>query len=75
MVSSQCYLPFVTILRKFLLPGTCSAALYMRYFLFQDVVWEKLDAIDGNTVYVGSQIHPPGELGCCKSCYGSMNRV
>ena len=27
----------------------------------QDVVWEKLDAIDGNTVYVGSQIRAPGE--------------
>ena len=30
-------------------------------FLLQDAVWEKLDTIDGNTVYVGSRINQPGE--------------
>ena len=29
--------------------------------LLQDVVWEKLDAIDGNTVYVGSRLLAPGK--------------
>jgi hypothetical protein len=33
----------------------------LRTSLPQDVVWERLDAIDGNTVYVGSQIRTPGE--------------
>ena len=30
-------------------------------FLLQNAVWEKLDTIDGNTVYVGSRINQPGE--------------
>lgn len=28
----------------------------------QDVVWEKLDAIDGDTVFVSSALQPPGEI-------------
>ncbi len=42
----------------------------MRRCILQDVVWEKLDAIDGNTVYVGSQIRPPGDSLCCNVRHG-----
>ncbi len=31
------------------------------YACMQDVVWEKLDAIDGDTVFVTSTLQPPGE--------------
>lgn len=44
-------------------------------FLLQDVVWEKLDAIDGNTVYVGSQIRPPGDSCCGNLCHGTPDPV
>ena len=42
--------------------GRCqsSGADYSFHFFLQDAVWEKLDTIDGNTVYVGSRINQPG---------------
>ena len=46
-----------------ILPNSSSCSIFAS-FLLQDVVWEKLDAIDGNTVYVGSRIHKPGILRC-----------
>ena len=45
--------------------------------LLQDAVWEKLDTIDGNTVYVGSRINQPGEFSaeCPHMCIGGLAGV